>query len=52
MAKDIRNKVKAGFAAIKRGEYTDYVRRKGLGHLAAGVRSRGRKLLAETAPKA
>ena len=45
-------RVLAGFAAIERGEYTDYVGREGLGHLAAGVKSRGRKLLADKAPKA
>jgi putative addiction module CopG family antidote len=48
----IRERVHAGFAAIERGEYTDYVGREGLGNLAAGVKSRGRKLLAGAAPKA
>jgi putative addiction module CopG family antidote len=46
----IRDRAQAGFAAIERGEYTDYVGREGLGHLAAGVKSRGRKLLAGRAP--
>lgn len=36
----IRERALAGFAAIERGEYTDYVGREGLGHLAAGVKSR------------
>ena len=48
----VRQWVHAGFAAIERGEYTDYVGREGLGHLAAGVKSRGRKLLAGRASKA
>ena len=46
----IRDRAQAGFAAIERGEYTVYVGREGLGHLAAGVKSRGRKLLAGRAP--
>jgi putative addiction module CopG family antidote len=48
----IRQRSEAGFAAIERGEYTDYVGREGLGNLAAEVKSRGRKLLAGRAPKA
>jgi putative addiction module CopG family antidote len=48
----IRERVQAGFAAIERGEYTDYVGREGLGHLAAGVKSRGRRVLAGRAPNA
>ena len=48
----VRQWVHAGFAAIERGEYTDYVGREGLGQLAAGVKSRGRKLLAGRASKA
>lgn len=48
----IRERVQAGFVAIERGEYTDYVGRQGLGHLAAGVKSRGRKLLADRVPRA
>jgi hypothetical protein len=48
----IRERVRAGFAAIKRGEYTDCVGREGLGQLAAGVKSRGRELLADRRPKA
>jgi antitoxin ParD1/3/4 len=48
----IRQRAQAGFAAIERGEYTDYVGRAGLGHLGAGVKSRGRKLLADRASKA
>src|ERR1019366_966535 len=48
----IRQRVQTDFAAIERGEYTDYVGREGLGHLAAGVKSRGRKLLAGRASKA
>ena len=48
----VRERVQAGFAAIERGEYSDYVGREGLGHLAAGVKSRGRKLLADRALRA
>ena len=48
----IRQRAEAGFAAIERGEYTDYVGREGLGNLAAAVKSRGRKLLAARVPKA
>ncbi len=48
----IRQRAEAGFAAIERGEYTDYVGREGLGHLAAEVKSRGRRLLAGRASKA
>jgi putative addiction module CopG family antidote len=48
----IRQRVLSGFAAIERGEYTDYVGREGLGQLAAGVKSRGRKLLAGRALRA
>jgi putative addiction module CopG family antidote len=48
----IRERVQTGFAAIERGEYTEYVGREGLGHLAAGVKSRGRKRLADRAPRA
>ena len=47
----IRELVQAGSAAIKRGECTDYAGREGLGTLAAGVKSRGRKLLAGRALK-
>ena len=47
----IRERARAGFAAIERGEYTDYVGREGLAQLAAGVKSRGRKLLGERARK-
>ena len=42
----IRERIRAGFAAIERGEYTDYVGREGLAELAAAVKSRGRKRLA------
>jgi putative addiction module CopG family antidote len=48
----IRERLQAGFAAIERGEYTDYVGREGLGDLAAAVKSRGRTLLAGKVPKA
>jgi antitoxin ParD1/3/4 len=48
----ISERAQAGFAAIERGEYTDYVGREGLGHLAAGVKSRGRALLAGRTSKA
>jgi putative addiction module CopG family antidote len=48
----VHERAQAGFAAIERGEYTDYVGREGLGNLAAEIKSRGRKLLADRAPKA
>ncbi len=48
----LRERALAGFAAIERGEYTGYVGREGLGRLAAGVKSRGRRLLAERSPRA
>jgi putative addiction module CopG family antidote len=48
----IRERTQAGFAAIERGEYTEYAGRDGLAELAAGIKSRGRKLLAGKAPKA
>lgn len=44
---DIR-RIREGFAAIERGEYTDYVGREGLKQLAASVKERGRKKLART----
>jgi putative addiction module CopG family antidote len=47
----IRERTQAGFAAIERGEYTEYAGREGLGHFAALVKSRGRTLLAGRAPK-
>jgi putative addiction module CopG family antidote len=50
--RSIRERVQAGFEAIERGEYTDYAGREGLGRLAAGVKSRGRKLLVDRARKA
>ncbi len=48
----IRERVRAGFAAIERGEYSDYTGRHGLARLAAAVKSRGRKRLAEKTRKA
>jgi putative addiction module CopG family antidote len=48
----IRERVQAGFVAIESGEYIDYVGREGLGRLAAGVKSRGRKLRADRASRA
>ena len=47
----IEARARAGFAAIERGEYTEYVGREGLADLAAGVKSRGRRLLAERSRK-
>src|SRR5260370_38683205 len=38
----IRERVQAGFVAIERGEYIDYMRRGGLGHFAARGKCRGR----------
>src|SRR5438309_1239754 len=46
----ILERVRAGFDAIERGEYTDCNGREGLVRLAAGVKARGRKLLADRAP--
>jgi putative addiction module CopG family antidote len=48
----LRERARAGFVGIERGEYTDYVGREGLAALAAGVKSRGRSLLAGRARKA
>ena len=48
----IRERARAGFAAIERGEDTEYSGREGLAQLATGVKSRGRKLLADRAPTA
>lgn len=48
----VRDRVRAGFSAIERGEYTGYIGREGLRRLATGVKSRGRKLITDRAPKA
>jgi len=48
----IRQRASAGFAAIERGEFTDYSGRGGLDRLAAGVKARGRKTLADRTSKA
>ena len=48
----IRRRVRAGFAAIERGDFNDYSGREGLGRLAAGVKARGRKTLADRMSKA
>jgi hypothetical protein len=45
---EIAKRVRAGFAAIGRGEYVDYAGREGLDLLRADVKARGRKLLAKT----
>ena len=42
----LKRQVRDGFAAIGRGEYTDYAGREGLNQLAAAVKARGRKRLA------
>lgn len=47
----IRQRVRAGIASIDRGEFTAYEGRAGLASLTAGVKARGRKLLAETPEK-
>jgi antitoxin ParD1/3/4 len=44
----IRRRVLEGIAEDERGEYTEYEGREGLAKLAADVKARGRKLLAET----
>ena len=51
-AASLNERIRAGFAAIERGEFTDYVGREGLADLAAGVKARGRKLLAAKRSKA
>ena len=47
----IRQRVMEGIAEIERGEYTVYEGRAGLAKLSAGVKARGRKLLAEAEAK-
>ena len=42
-----KRRAREGFAAIERGEYTEYVGREGLNRLAAEVKARGRKRLAQ-----
>jgi antitoxin ParD1/3/4 len=49
---EIRDRTRAGFAAIERGEYTEYAGREGLAEFAAGIKSRGRKRLAGRARQA
>jgi hypothetical protein len=41
-------RIREGFAAIERGEYTDYFGREGLRKLAASVKEPGRRKLART----
>ncbi|SPF56041.1 hypothetical protein SBA4_770005 [Candidatus Sulfopaludibacter sp. SbA4] len=48
----IHQRVRAGFAAIERGDFIDYIGREGLASLAAGVKARGRKTLADRTSKA
>jgi len=45
----IRSRVLAGIQSIEHGNYQDYQGRHGLKRLADEIKSRGRKLLAETA---
>ena len=47
----IRRHVLEGIAEIERGEYTVYEGRAGLQKLSAGVKARGRQLLAEAEAK-
>ena len=47
----IRQRVLEGIGEIERGEYTVYEGRAGLAKLSAGVKARGRKLLAEAEAK-
>jgi len=42
----IRQRVRASVEAVERGEFVDYVGLEGLKELAAGVKARGRKVLA------
>ena len=42
-----RQRVLAGIESTERGEYAEFAGRKGLEGLAAGVKARGRKLLAQ-----
>ena len=44
----VNRRARQGFAAIERGEYTEYIGRAGLDTLAAEVKARGRKRLART----
>jgi antitoxin ParD1/3/4 len=48
----LHKRVRAGFAAIEQGEFTEYIGREGLAELAADVKSRGRKLLSDRSRKA
>jgi antitoxin ParD1/3/4 len=47
----IRRRVLEGIGELERGEYTVYEGRAGLAKLSAGVKARGRKLLAEAEAK-
>jgi len=47
----IRKRVLEGIAEIERGEYTVYEGGTGLAKLSAGVKARGRRLLAEAADR-
>ena len=47
----IRQRVRAGVESVERGEYVDYVGLEGLKELAAGVKARGRRVLAQETKK-
>jgi putative addiction module CopG family antidote len=47
----VNRRVRRGFAAIERGEYTDYIGLDGLDRLAAEVKARGRKRLARSSSR-
>jgi putative addiction module CopG family antidote len=47
----IRRRVRESIGEIERGEYTVYEGRAGLAKLSAGVKARGRRLLAEATEK-
>jgi len=47
----IRARVREGIEQMERGEYTKYAGREGLNALSAGVKERGRKLLARNRTK-
>jgi len=47
----IRHRVRTSVEAVEHGEYVDYVGREGLKELAAGVKARGRGVLARETKK-
>lgn len=47
----IKQRVRASVESVERGEYVDYVGLEGLRELAAGVKARGRMVLAQETKK-